>query len=137
MSFKVYRINDSRPTLAEESARVRFLFSKWPPPDTRILASQWASVWGRRNSYTDPLQRLAVALIDSALRDYALPKHHAIAAEWLRSFSDRPFSLRWVCDALGLDFGRTQARLLRLALVKARNHPSGRRRIATVPRRSN
>jgi len=44
--------------------------------------------------YVSPLERLAIAIIESALRDLRQPKHRQFAGEWIQSNSCAPFSLR-------------------------------------------
>lgn len=78
------------------------------PPETTLVAAQWFA----RARYTWPMQRLAVAIIESAMRDCRRKKYRDGAMEWIVSDSDGPFSLRWVCDALELEFAYVQARLL-------------------------
>jgi hypothetical protein len=101
-----------RRTFAQEMLQARAML-KGGVPDTTLEPCQFFA----RAQYTNPLQRLAVAIVESALRDYARPKFRGIAGKWIKSDDAAPFSLRWTCDALALDFGRTRAKLMAYATV--------------------
>jgi hypothetical protein len=97
-----------RRSFADNVESARLALDNPRLPDTTIQPPQWFA----RTRYTHPIERLAIALIESALRDYRLAKHRKSATEWLQSEDDSPFSLRWTCDLLGIDFCYAQRRLL-------------------------
>jgi hypothetical protein len=77
-------------------------------PGTRIQPAQWFD----RTRFTPPIERLAVAVIEAALRDYRQAKHRKNVGEWVQNDDDAPISLRWTCDLLRIDLGYARNRLL-------------------------
>jgi hypothetical protein len=73
-----------------------------------VLPSQMS-----RPHVSGPLAHLAIAVLESAIRDArgSRPRVRADALDWIESTDTGPFSVAWICDLLELDAGVVRAQL--------------------------
>lgn len=85
-------------------------------PEIAILPGQW-----RAQAKYGPLERLALAVMISALRDARLPKLRREVRKWmLRGDSTAPLPFAYICEILGLDVAMARRALLALMAGEVR-----------------
>jgi hypothetical protein len=88
-----------RATLDQEIFQARELLRADGEAESTITSGQF----NERAQYRNPIQRLGIALIESAVRDAQRAKFRATVAQWIKRRDNSPCSLPWVADLLGLD----------------------------------
>ena len=104
-------------------------------PDT-LLPAQWVENF--RRSEPDSEHRLIHAVLETAINDYSQRqgKLYWAARDWLTDLSDEALmSIRWVCDALGIDVGTLVKRIEQNATIpRIRRPPTSHRSIVVEKR---